>query len=49
MIVVSSRNAADLKQAQEHLAGLGIKSDWIAADIRTTMRSRGWRTRQSSN
>ena len=32
MIVLSSRNAADLKQAQEHLAGLGIKSDWIAAD-----------------
>jgi NAD(P)-dependent dehydrogenase (short-subunit alcohol dehydrogenase family) len=31
-IVLSSRKAADLKQAQEHLAGLGIKSDWIAAD-----------------
>ena len=31
-IVLSSRTAADLKQAQEHLAGLGIKSDWIAAD-----------------
>src|SRR3984957_14981141 len=31
-IVLSSRKAADLKQAQEPLAGLGIKSDWIAAD-----------------
>jgi NAD(P)-dependent dehydrogenase (short-subunit alcohol dehydrogenase family) len=31
-IVLSSRKDADLKQAQEHLAGLGIKSDWIAAD-----------------
>jgi gluconate 5-dehydrogenase len=31
-IVLSSRKATDLKQAQEHLAGLGIKSDWIAAD-----------------
>src|SRR6267154_2154798 len=31
-IILSSRKAADLKQAQEHLAGLGIKSDWIAAD-----------------
>src|SRR6202047_5490648 len=31
-IVLSSRKAADLKQGQEHLAGLGIKSDWIAAD-----------------
>src|SRR5258707_13510037 len=31
-IVLSSRKAADLTQAQEHLAGLGIKSDWIAAD-----------------
>src|SRR5258707_4769766 len=31
-IVLSSRKAADLKQAQEHLAGLGIKSDWVAAD-----------------
>jgi NAD(P)-dependent dehydrogenase (short-subunit alcohol dehydrogenase family) len=31
-IVLSSRTAADLKQAQQHLAGLGIKSDWIAAD-----------------
>src|SRR5260370_14744799 len=31
-IILSSRKAADLKQAQEHLVGLGIKSDWIAAD-----------------
>src|SRR5260370_5578493 len=31
-IILSSRKATDLKQAQEHLAGLGIKSDWIAAD-----------------
>jgi gluconate 5-dehydrogenase len=31
-IVLSSRKAGDLKQAQEHLAGLGIKSDWIVAD-----------------
>src|SRR5258708_27528088 len=31
-IVLSSRKAVDLKQAHEHLAGLGIKSDWIAAD-----------------
>src|SRR5258708_19382392 len=31
-IVLSSRRAGDLKQAQEHLAGLGIKSDWIVAD-----------------
>ena len=31
-VVLSSRKMADLKQAQEHLAALGIKSDWIAAD-----------------
>ncbi len=31
-IVLSSRKAADLEQAQKHLAGLGIKADWIAAD-----------------
>jgi NAD(P)-dependent dehydrogenase (short-subunit alcohol dehydrogenase family) len=31
-IVLSSRKAVDLEQAQEHLAGLGIESDWIAAD-----------------
>src|ERR1700680_1583611 len=31
-IVLSSRKAAALKQAPEHLAGLGIQSDWIAAD-----------------
>ena len=31
-IVLSSRKAPDLEQAQKHLAGLGIKADWIAAD-----------------
>jgi len=31
-IVLSSRKADDLKQAQGHLAGLGINCDWIAAD-----------------
>jgi NAD(P)-dependent dehydrogenase (short-subunit alcohol dehydrogenase family) len=31
-IVLSSRKAPDLEQAQTHLAGLGIKADWIAAD-----------------
>jgi NAD(P)-dependent dehydrogenase (short-subunit alcohol dehydrogenase family) len=31
-IVLSSRKAEDLKQAQEHLAGQGVKADWIAAD-----------------
>ena len=31
-IVLSSRKAPDLEQAQKHLAGLGIKVDWIAAD-----------------
>jgi len=31
-VVLSSRKASDLKEAQEHLAGLGIESDWIAAD-----------------
>ena len=31
-IVLSSRKAADLEQAQKHLAGLGIKADWVAAD-----------------
>jgi NAD(P)-dependent dehydrogenase (short-subunit alcohol dehydrogenase family) len=31
-IVLSSRKADDLKQAQEHLAGQGVKADWIAAD-----------------
>ena len=29
-IVLSSRKAPDLEQAQKHLAGLGIKADWIA-------------------
>jgi NAD(P)-dependent dehydrogenase (short-subunit alcohol dehydrogenase family) len=31
-VVISSRKAQDLEKAQAHLAGLGIKSDWIAAD-----------------
>jgi NAD(P)-dependent dehydrogenase (short-subunit alcohol dehydrogenase family) len=31
-IVLSSRKAPDLEKAQTHLAGLGIKADWIAAD-----------------
>lgn len=31
-IVLSSRKAADLEQAQKHLLGLGIKAEWIAAD-----------------
>jgi NAD(P)-dependent dehydrogenase (short-subunit alcohol dehydrogenase family) len=31
-LVISSRKAADLEKAQSHLAGLGIKADWIAAD-----------------
>ena len=31
-IILSSRKAPDLEQAQKHLAGLGIKADWIAAD-----------------
>jgi NAD(P)-dependent dehydrogenase (short-subunit alcohol dehydrogenase family) len=31
-IVLSSRKAPDLEQAQKHLAGLSIKADWIAAD-----------------
>jgi NAD(P)-dependent dehydrogenase (short-subunit alcohol dehydrogenase family) len=31
-IVLSSRKAADLESAQDHLKGLGIKADWIAAD-----------------
>ena len=31
-IVLSSRKAPDLEQAQKQLAGLGIKADWIAAD-----------------
>jgi NAD(P)-dependent dehydrogenase (short-subunit alcohol dehydrogenase family) len=31
-IILSSRKALDLEQAQKHLAGLGIKADWIAAD-----------------
>ena len=31
-IVLSSRKAGDLEEAQKHLAKLGIESDWIAAD-----------------
>jgi NAD(P)-dependent dehydrogenase (short-subunit alcohol dehydrogenase family) len=31
-LLLSSRKAPDLEQAQKHLAGLGIKADWIAAD-----------------
>jgi len=31
-LLLSSRKAPDLEQAQKHLASLGIKSDWIAAD-----------------
>jgi len=31
-IVLSSRKAGDLEEAQGHLAKLGIKADWIAAD-----------------
>ncbi len=29
---LSSRKAADLERAQAHLAGLGIRADWVAAD-----------------
>jgi len=31
-IVLSSRKAADLEQAQKHLTTLGIEADWVAAD-----------------
>jgi NAD(P)-dependent dehydrogenase (short-subunit alcohol dehydrogenase family) len=31
-ILLTSRKADDLAAAQTHLAGLGIESDWIAAD-----------------
>ena len=31
-LVLSSRKAPDLEEAQSHLAGLGINADWIAAD-----------------
>jgi NAD(P)-dependent dehydrogenase (short-subunit alcohol dehydrogenase family) len=31
-IVLSSRKAPDLQQAQKHLAALGIQADWVAAD-----------------
>ena len=33
MIVISSRKAEELTQAQKHLAGLGISADWVAADL----------------
>ena len=31
-ILLSSRKATDLEEAQKHLLGLGIEADWIAAD-----------------
>ena len=31
-VMISSRKAPDLEKAQAHLAGLGIKAEWIAAD-----------------
>src|SRR5664279_1580294 len=31
-LILSSRKADDLKRAQEHLASLSVKADWIAAD-----------------
>jgi NAD(P)-dependent dehydrogenase (short-subunit alcohol dehydrogenase family) len=31
-ILLSSRKATDLEDAQKHLLGLGIKAEWIAAD-----------------
>ena len=31
-LIISSRKPADLERAQLHLAGQGIKADWIAAD-----------------
>lgn len=31
-IVISSRKAPDLEKAEAHLAGLGIKAEWIAAE-----------------
>jgi NAD(P)-dependent dehydrogenase (short-subunit alcohol dehydrogenase family) len=31
-ILLSSRKATDLQDAQKHLLGLGIKAEWIAAD-----------------
>ena len=31
-VVISSRKAPDLEKAQAHLASLGIKAEWIAAD-----------------
>src|SRR5437773_9291759 len=31
-VLISSRKAADLEKAQAHLADLGIKAEWVAAD-----------------
>jgi NAD(P)-dependent dehydrogenase (short-subunit alcohol dehydrogenase family) len=31
-ILLSSRKASDLEEAQKHLKGMGIKADWVAAD-----------------
>jgi len=31
-VILSSRKADDLKKAQQHLHGLGIEADWVAAD-----------------
>lgn len=31
-IVIASRKASDLEQAQKHLAALGIQAEWVAAD-----------------
>jgi len=36
---LSPRKVADLEQAQEHLAGLGIEADWIAETIQRTRRA----------
>lgn len=34
-ILISSRKAGDLEEAQGHLAKLGIKAEWIAANGRS--------------
>jgi NAD(P)-dependent dehydrogenase (short-subunit alcohol dehydrogenase family) len=31
-ILLSSRKGSDLEQARKHLAGMGIRADWVAAD-----------------
>jgi NAD(P)-dependent dehydrogenase (short-subunit alcohol dehydrogenase family) len=46
-VVISSRKAPDLEKAQAHLAGLGIKAEWIAADNSGTKTSSGSVTKQS--